>query len=144
MEEFDTKPEQPFDIKQGDSNEVALYNRIAAINRINHLVQEKIPGFNLYKKDKQYFLNIDMYLWEHHYKTKARDTQISEDFCQWAAEACILFEKEDVAPVPPEDIKEAYEKAKVSMRDSRQYPSWVQRFFRKLPFRKKDGSHISS
>lgn len=102
MDSYNTHPENPFVLKEGDSREVGLYNRIAAINRVNYLVKQKIPTFDIYDKPDTYRFAIDTEMHKRHYKDKP-DAKIDEDFCQHMAEICLEFEEGKTDPAKSEE-----------------------------------------
>lgn len=104
---FNTSSHLPFTIKEGDSVEIARYNRIAAINRINHLVQQKIPDFDVYKKSQTYTQVLDLEVWKRFYKDSPSE-KISEEFCQRMATVCIEMEDEKLSE---KVVKEEFEEA---------------------------------
>lgn len=93
MTEFQTSPENPFELKPGDTKEVAFYNRVAAVNRINYIMQERIPGFDLRTKPRDYWLTLDKEMWNRYYSSQTEPKKISESFCKRSAEVCIALEK---------------------------------------------------
>lgn len=110
--ELNSPQAYPFIIKEGDSKEVALANRICAINRINFLVQEYFPDFDVRSKSKEYLLAHDLEMYKKFYEGKDQP-KIDEDFCQKAAKVFIDMEspieekqeeKEDVQAEPVEKI----------------------------------------
>ena len=52
--DFKTSSDLPFMMKGGQDKETALYNRVAAINRMNYLIQKTFPDFDTYQS---YFPN---------------------------------------------------------------------------------------
>jgi hypothetical protein len=95
MVDIKTSPDLPFVIRGGDSKETALYNRIAAINRINFLVQQTVPHFEAREKSSQYLKAHDLEMWKRFYEGKEQPV-ISEDFCQKAAQ--VFVEMEGISP----------------------------------------------
>lgn len=108
MTEFNTNPENEFVMKPGDAQEVGLYNRIAAINRINYIVKKTLPEFDLRAKDKEYLLKLDMEMWNNFYNSQPTEKTIDEEFCQRASKVCI-----DIETYVPEEIKEVIKEEKI-------------------------------
>lgn len=108
---FDTHPEKPYELRQGESVEVARFNRISAINRINFLVRQKVPSFDIHAKTSTYTQALDLEMWKRFYKDKPAE-KISEEFCQKMAQVCI--EMEGIEPILEADEFETALKASVS------------------------------
>lgn len=70
----------PFNRREGSDEITAAWNRIAAIERIQHL-----SGIDLREKSKEYKYLLDCEMYQKFYKDLPRDTPIDEDFCQRAA-----------------------------------------------------------
>ena len=51
--EFQTSDDIPFVLRGGDTKEIAMFNRIAAINRINFLIRKELPEFDLREKSNE-------------------------------------------------------------------------------------------
>ena len=80
----------PFVLRGGDSHDVALYNRINAINQIKYLSK-----VDLREKSSTFLKLLDLEMWTRWYKNKAPDDKISEEFCQRAAEVILAMEGND-------------------------------------------------
>lgn len=98
-----SSPDKPFIMHGGDNEQVALYNRISAIDRIVFL-----SGIDLRKKSAVYLQLLDLELWHRWYKNEEPNKKIDETFCQRAAEVIKSMETKELKIVPAE-----YEKAKV-------------------------------
>lgn len=90
-DEFNTSSDIPFVLRGGDGEQTALYNRVAAINRINYLVQEYVTGFDIRQKSKEYLMCLDMELYKKYYQDDSKK-KIDEEFCQRSAEVCLNME----------------------------------------------------
>lgn len=118
----------PFNLKGGEDPHTALVNRIAAINRINYIIRQTIPDFDIRSKSDVYMKCLDLELWKKYYQDEPKDKKIDEQFCQRVAEYCIDMEK--VEPVVDEiKFKEAIDIAKVPERVNKE--NWISRFWKK-------------
>lgn len=73
-------PSFPFERASGNSQQVAMYNRIGALARIKHLT-----GVSLAKKSPEYKKLIDAELYTRWYKDYPQDHVIDEQWCQHVA-----------------------------------------------------------
>ena len=89
--QFNTSEDLPFNLRGGDDEQTAMFNRIAGINRVNYLVQKQIQDFDLREKSKEFILALDMELWKKYYQKEGRK-KIDEEFCQRAAKVCVEME----------------------------------------------------
>lgn len=89
--ELNISPDQPFQLRTGDSQDMAVYNRLCAINRINYLVSKEIPGFDLREKGGDYRINLDLKMYHDFYRQDP-NKKIDEEFCQRAAQICLDIE----------------------------------------------------
>lgn len=92
-------PDLQFVRREGNDEVTALYNRIAALERIKFLT-----GVDLKEKPTEYKQLIDCELYVKYYKDCPGGTLIDEDFCQRAAEVIRILEKEK-----KEDLDKALE-----------------------------------
>ena len=99
--EFQTSDDIPFLLRGGDTKEIAMFNRIAAINRINFLIRKKLPEFDLREKSNEFRKCLDLELHKKYYVNEPKDKKIDEEFCQHTAQVCI--EMETPKPVLKED-----------------------------------------
>ena len=90
---FLTSSDLPFTLRGGESQEIALYNRIAAINRIEYLVRKEVPEFNLRDKSKDFIRCLDLEMYIRFYNKEPKNKVIDEVFCQRSAEICLEMEK---------------------------------------------------
>jgi len=90
---FLTSSDLPFTLRGGESQEIALYNRIAAINRIEYLVRKEVPEFNLRDKSKDFIRCLDLEMYIRFYNKEPKNKVIDEEFCQRSAEICLEMEK---------------------------------------------------
>ena len=105
MNEFDTNPSEPFTLKEGNTITIATYNRIAALNRVNYLVQQKIVDFDIRQKSEEYKNNLDKEMYARFYINDS-DAKIGEEFCQRIAEICLEMEIDDEIAIVREEIDE--------------------------------------
>ena len=85
------KPEEPFVLMEGLTKEIGLYNRVLAIQRVNYLVKQTFPNFDIYEKTDDYRYTLDQMMYERFYKD-APEARIDEEFCQRMAQICLEFE----------------------------------------------------
>jgi hypothetical protein len=85
-------PDKPFVLHGGATQEAALHNRIAAIERIKFLTS----GIDLRKKNQFYLCAFDLEMWQRWYKKEPLDKKIDEEWCQRAAEVVKGMEGKDV------------------------------------------------
>ena len=90
--EFQTSDDIPFVLRGGDTKEIAMFNRIAAINRINFLIRKELPEFDLRDKSNEFRRCLDMELFHKYYIDGPKDKKIDEEFCQRTAQVCIEME----------------------------------------------------
>ena len=83
-------PKDIFKLIEGDSQQVALRNRINAIDRINYL-----SGVNLREKSVYYRHALDLEMWERWYKKYPKDHKIDEEWIQRAVEVIAGMEDND-------------------------------------------------
>lgn len=88
---FKTEADKPFVLKEGNTVETAMYNRIAVLNRVNFLVRAKVKEFDIRTKSPEYTKALDMEMWKRFYSEKPTEP-VSEDFCQKMAQVCIESE----------------------------------------------------
>ena len=74
-------PELPFSLKPGESREIALLNRMNAINRINWLVQRQYLDFNIRNKSDIWRQCWELEMYKRFYKDDPKHI-IDEEFCQ--------------------------------------------------------------
>lgn len=96
---FETSDDIPFAMRGGDSQETAMYNRIAAINRINYIIRQKLPEFDIRTKSAEYRKFLDLEMYRRYYASEAKDKKIDEEFCQRMAGLCIEFDEISGMPV---------------------------------------------
>jgi hypothetical protein len=96
MPDFQTSDDIPLVLRGGDSREVAMFNRIAAINRVNYLVRLKLPEFDIRLKSDVYRKCLDLEMYKRYYSDKPKDTKIDEEFCQNMAKTCIEMDEEPI------------------------------------------------
>ena len=90
---FQTSDDIPFLLRGGDTKEIIMFNRIAAINRINFLIRKELPEFDLREKSTEFRRCLDMELFHKYYIDEPKDKKIDEEFCQRIAQICIEMEK---------------------------------------------------
>lgn len=81
-----------FILKEGKSDQVAIFNRIAAIDRINFL-----SGVDLRNKSKEYLLVLDLEMTKRWYTDEPKNPPIDELWCQRVAEVVRAMEGIDVS-----------------------------------------------
>lgn len=114
---------EPFVIINGDSAQVAIRNRINAIDRIKHL-----SGIDIRYKSKEYMLGLDLKMWEKWYKDLPMNTIIDEEYCQRASEVLKEMEK-----YPDRVIKESAKKIeKILREESEKKPGILKKIWRKF------------
>jgi len=125
---FETSDDVEFVLRGGNDQQTALYNRIAAINRINYLVRKEIPEFDIRVKSEVFMQCLDLELWVRFYKDEPGDKKIDETFCKRAAEVCIEMEKEQ-PEFKKDEFDKAVDSAKVAPKENKD--NWISRFFKK-------------
>lgn len=93
--------DKPFVLRGGDDEQTAMYNRIAAIDRI-----EFLSGVDLREKSAFYLRALDLELYKRWYKDEPPDRKIDETFCQRAAEVVAAMEGKPVTLDEKELTKE--------------------------------------
>lgn len=88
-------PDKPLIRRGGQTEDVEIHNRIAAIKRIEYLA----GGVNLSQKTHGYLRALDMEMWYRWYKDRVPFVQpiADEDFCQKAADVIKAMEGGTVA-----------------------------------------------
>ena len=76
-----SSPDKPFVLRGGNDEQTAIYNRIAAIERIKFLT----GGIDLRAKNTDYLKFLDLELWVRWYRNEPAGKKIDEEFCQRAA-----------------------------------------------------------
>ena len=94
-----SNPKDVFKLIEGDSQQVALRNRINAIDRINHL-----SGVNLREKSVYYRHALDLEMWERWYKKYPKDHKIDEEWIQRAVEVIKGMEDNDIKNKASSDL----------------------------------------
>ena len=117
MTEFETSDDIPFVLHGGEDENTAMYNRIAAINRINYLIRQKLPEFDLRTKSESYLKFLDLEIYRRHYQGKTKE-KIDEAFCQKMADLCLEIESDEIKPEVNE--KEFKTTVQVAMQFSQQ------------------------
>lgn len=74
-------PDKPFTLIKGNSEQVALANRIACIDRINYL-----SGIDIRQKSKEFLLVFELTIWQNWYRDELLNARINEQYCQRAAQ----------------------------------------------------------
>jgi len=122
---FNTSDDMPFTLRGGNDNATVLANRIVAINRINYLVRQKIPTFDLREKSQVYkdFLDLEMY---RKYYSGDKEHVIDEEFCVRCAELCIELDTEE-----PEVNKEEFKKAVEDVKIPDKKENFISKFFKR-------------
>lgn len=80
----------PFVFRSGNDEVTAIFNRVAALERIKHLT-----GVDLKDKPVEYKQLIDCELYVKYYKDLPHGIPIDEEFCQRAAEVIRILESEN-------------------------------------------------
>lgn len=104
---MNTSPELPFQMKGGDTKEVALYNRVAAINRMNWLVQQSLPDFDVRTKSETWRRCWELEMFKRFYTSDPKHT-IDEDFCQKGAKVAIEMESKPLKEVDKKEYMQAF------------------------------------
>ena len=86
--------DKPFILHGGETEQAALHNRIAAIERIKFL-----SGVDLREKSTDYLKALDLEMWMRWYKNEPKNKKIDEDFCQRAATVVKAMEGDANPPV---------------------------------------------
>ena len=86
-----TNPDKEFVLRGGESQQTAIHNRIAAIERIKFL-----SGVDLRDKSANFLKVLDVYLWKTWLKSEPKDKKIDEEFCQRSAEFCKKMEGKQI------------------------------------------------
>lgn len=115
--------ELPFVLHAGEGESIAMYNRIAALERIKFLT-----GVDLRDRSTEYKQLIDCELYTRFYKDEAPNIIISEEWCQRVAEIVNTLEKEKkedldkTLEVVPARVKQLYTEnlRAISMQSSRE------------------------
>lgn len=102
---FNTSEDLPFQLRGGEDEQTAIYNRIAIINRVNYLVSKKILQFNLREKSPTYLKCVDLEMWKKFYHQEPKDKKADEEFCQRMAEICLGME----GLILPENVDQEYD-----------------------------------
>lgn len=84
-----TSPDKEFKIRGGDSQHVAIYNRIACLARVKHLT-----GVDLQRKSIWYRYALDLEMYQRWYKAEPKNKPIDEEFCQRMATVVKDMEKD--------------------------------------------------
>lgn len=106
---FNTSPDVEFKLRGGDSQEVANYNRVAAINRINYLVQQQVPEFDIRTKSPKWIMCMELEVYKKYYVGDEK-RKIDEDQIQRMVEVCKAYEES--GNEPKLDVKEFNESVK--------------------------------
>ena len=104
---FDTSPEIPFVKRGGNTVEIATYNRIAAINRMNWIVQRELPDFDVRLKSDTWRKCWELSMYKRFYVDDPRH-EIDEKFCQNGAKVAIEMEKVDTITLDEKEHFEAF------------------------------------
>lgn len=98
--------DKPFVMRGGQDHNVALYNRIRAIDRI-----EFLSGVDLRRKSLSYLKALDLELWVRFYKDTGTKTAVDEEFCQRSAEVIKAMEGKpiDWTPEKENEYQQAYQ-----------------------------------
>ena len=126
---FDHSDDIPFNLKGGEDPHTAAVNRTTAINRINYIIRQKLPDFDIRTKSDVYMKCLDLELWKKYYQEEPKDKRIDEEFCQRVAEVCIDMEKAVESVLDEVQFKEAIEIAKVPERVNKE--NWISKFWKK-------------
>ena len=105
--DFNTSADLPFVIHGGDSKEVAMYNRVAAINRMNYLIQRVFPDFDIRLKSETWRRCWELEMFKRFY-TEDPKHKIDEEFCQNGAKVAIEMEGKPEKPVDKREFFEAF------------------------------------
>ena len=81
--------DKPFVLRGGNTEQDALHNRIAAIERIRY-----ISGVDLRTKSSTYLMLFDLEMYQRWYKDYPPDHRIDEEWCQRAADVIKSMEKD--------------------------------------------------
>lgn len=107
-------PELPFERKSGETQADAIFNRIAAIKRI-----EFLSGIDLVQESAEFKKLIDAELYNRWYKEYPADHKIDEEWCQRAAQVVKELnghKKEDLSVMKDganERVKELYKESQL-------------------------------
>ena len=108
--DFKTSPDIAFIMRPGQDKETAMYNRIAAINRMNWLAQKTIPDFDIRSKTDTWRRCWELEMYKRFY-TKDPKHQIDEEFCQNGAKVAVDMESKPVEPVDKKEYMKAFVEA---------------------------------
>jgi hypothetical protein len=70
-------PDKPFVLRGGNTEQAAVYNRIAVLERVKYLT-----GVDLAERSVWYRYALDLEMYQRWYKNEPKDKQIDEEFCQ--------------------------------------------------------------
>lgn len=105
-------PELPFELRGGNDEITALYNRISAQKRIIYLSKVDIMS-----KSKEYKLLIDAELYSLYYKNEPLNTPIDELWCQRVADIVKELESKD-KDILDKALEDAQERVKQLHKES--------------------------
>lgn len=105
-----TSPELPFVMHGGDTKDVALYNRVAAINRMNYLIQKTFPSFDIRTKSETWLRCWELEMYKRFYVNDPKHV-IDEQFCQNGALVAIQMEEKPEKAVDKREYFEAFIKS---------------------------------
>lgn len=107
-------PSEPFLREGGENQQSAIFNRISAIKRIEHLC-----GVDLSKESAEFKKLIDSEMYQRFYKDYPADHRIDEEFCQRCAQIVTELnghKKEDLNLMEEgadERVKELYKESRL-------------------------------
>lgn len=82
-------PDKEFQLRGGSSHQVAIYNRIACLARVEHLT-----GVDLKHKSIWYRYALDLEMYTRWYRAEPKNKPIDEQFCQRMATVIKAMEKD--------------------------------------------------
>ena len=92
-------PELPFKLRGGESYQTAVYNRIAAIKRMEYLLKKKYSHRFSFRHAGAAWLQLwDLNMYGQWYKDVPKDFKIDEMFCQRGAEVADKMLKDKTEP----------------------------------------------
>lgn len=104
---MDTSPELPFNLRGGELKETALYNRVAAINRMNYLIQKTLPSFDIRIQSEAWRRCWELEMYKRFYTNDPKHV-IDEQFCQNGAKVAIDMESKPVVSVDKKEYIQAF------------------------------------
>ena len=107
---FDTSPELPFVKRGGNTMEIATYNRISAINRMNWLINKELHDFDIRLKSDTWRKCWELEMFKRFYINDTRH-ELDEEFCQNGTKVAVEMEKADTITLDEREHAETFKTA---------------------------------